>query len=98
MKSFCTKGQLKIIKAMKLAEDNDCYEDAEIVCSGLECWVGDHRTNWKIVNGLLRLCLLRDVSDTKGCLRFTLNEEGRAMADNPNYVPIITTVGINYNE
>lgn len=78
-----------MLKMMLAAEEQDDLLDAEIVCDRGVCYVGEHRTNRATVNRLLRLCVIRDVSDTKGCDRFVLNEEGRMLARNPKYIPEI---------
>ena len=66
------------------------FDDGELVCEGRCCWVGLDTVSRAKVYELLRLCLIRDVTDQNGKMeRYTLNEEGRAMLDNPEYVPMI---------
>lgn len=78
----------KVLKQMLAAEEADLLEDAEIVCDGNSCWVGDMQIRKETVTRLLQLCLVRS-EDMGGCEHYTLNEEGRAMAKDPNYQPLI---------
>ncbi|WP_371436350.1 hypothetical protein [Polaromonas sp.] len=78
----------KVLKRMLAAEEADLLEDAEIVCDGNSCWVGDMQIRKETVTRLLQLCLVRS-EDMGGCEHYTLNEEGRAMAKDTNYRPQI---------
>lgn len=62
----------------------------EIVCEGVQCWIGTRQTSWGLVRGLLRLLALKDVSDTKGLQRFTINDTGRAILRRPELENEIT--------
>jgi len=84
-----TEAVLKVCRDMARAEQDDDLEAAEIVCDKGECWLGYRRISKATVNKMLRLCLLRDSSDTNGCQRYTLNSEGKALAKNPEHLPLI---------
>lgn len=85
-----TKAALRTLREMVAAENDGFYEDAEIVCDGVECWVGARRIARATVNVLLRLCLVADQSEGNGGVEhYGLNDEGRALAANPDYVPSI---------
>lgn len=61
-----------------------------IVCEGRECYVGLTKIAKATLNELLHLCLVSDDSDQgKGVERYTLNEDGRAILADQNYVPRI---------
>ena len=78
---------------MKQAEDADNLDDAEIVCEGRYCYVGLDSISKATVNELLRLILISDDSDQNGKMeRYSLNEEGRAMVNDPNYIPKIVSI------
>lgn len=61
---------------------------AEIVCDGLECWVGLRRTSWGTVGRLLQLCLLAE-DDGGGAYHYTPHDEAYKMLDDPTYEPRI---------
>ena len=85
-----SKAAMRVLTQMKAAEDTDDLDDAEIVCEGRSCYVGLDSISKATVNELLRLVLVRDDSDQgKGMQRYSLNEEGRAMVADPDYVPKI---------
>ena len=84
-----TEAVLRACREMAKAAQDDELEDAEIVCERGECWLGYRRISKATVNRMLRLCLLRDGSDVKGCERYTLNSEGMALAADAGYVPLI---------
>lgn len=84
-----SKAAMRVLTQMKDAEDTDDFDDAEIVCEGRSCYVGLDSISKATVNELLRLVLISDDSDGKGVERYSLNEEGRAMVADPDYIPKI---------
>ena len=70
---------------MKAAESAQNWDDAEIVCDGADCWLGDQRISRRTVNSLVRVVAL-SFDDGGGAEHFTLNGTGRALADNPTLV------------
>lgn len=53
-------------------------------------WLGDNRVAGRIGYHLLRLCLIREQSFcSENCRYYDLNEEGREVLKNPDYVPKI---------
>ena len=83
----------RILERLKAAEDSDNLDDAEIVCEGRTCFVGLDTVSKATVYELLRLVLIRDDSDQgKGVERYSLNEEGRALLADPDYIPQIVKV------
>lgn len=61
-------------------------EGEELVCEGIEAWVGQHRTHPRIADRLLEWCLLRDVTDDGGKLRrYAAHDECRLVLADPNY-------------
>ena len=82
-----------MLTQMKEAENADNLDDAEIVCEGRYCYVGLDSISKATVNELLRLILISDDSDQNGKMeRYSLNEEGRAMVNDPNYIPKIVSI------
>lgn len=65
-----TKRQREVLQALADDEDLDLAYD-----KGGGWWLGAKQTNGKIVNSLLRLCLLRNITDSE-MLRYTINESG----------------------
>lgn len=70
------------------------YPDNEIVCDGRECWIGLRRTTWRLVNSLLGMMAISDVSDEgRGARRFIINESGKnILADESNIQRLCTAV------
>jgi hypothetical protein len=72
--AFITASMRWVLERLASSE----YPDNEIVCGGLDCWVGDQRTNWQTVNKLLQIIAISDVSDENGgARRYVINESGR---------------------
>ena len=88
-----SNAAMRILTQLKAAEDDDNLDDAEIVCEGRYCYVGLDSISKATVNELLRVVLIRDDSDQNGKLeRYSINEEGRAMVNDPNYIPKIVSL------
>jgi len=84
---------MRVLLRLQEAEDADNLDDAEIVCEGRDCYIGLTSISKATVNQLLRLVLIRDDSDWGGGMeRYSLNEEGRAMVKDPNYIPKIVPI------
>jgi hypothetical protein len=68
------------------------YPDNEIVCDGRECWLGPSRTSWRLVNALLGMTAVSDVSDEGGgCRRFTINETGTHILADESQIQAVAT-------
>ena len=88
-----SQAAMRILTRLKAAEDADDLDAAEVVCEGRTCYLDLDTVSKAKVYELLRLVLLRDVTDQNGKIeRYTLNEEGRAMVDDPNYMPKIVSL------
>ena len=88
-----SQAAMRVLTQMKQAEAEDNLDDAEIVCEGRSCYIGLSSISKATVNELLRLVLIHDDSNQGGGMeRYSLNEEGRAMVDDPNYVPKIVKI------
>ena len=83
---YITKGMEAVLRDMRALQKDDI---PEIVCEGLQCWVGQRRTTWAVVNRLLRLCLLRHEHSETGFQRFEPNEETYRVLDDSSYEPMI---------
>lgn len=78
-----TPAQIRLLFEMSSAKDAGDYADAEVVCCGIECWIGLRRVSWKTLKGLLQWCAISEERESKGVLRYTLNATGEAALDSP---------------
>lgn len=76
---------IQALQDLDQAEREERYEDAEIVCDGIECWLGERRVSYRTVNSLLRLMAL-SYSGLGGASHYTLNGTGRELRKNPELV------------
>ena len=67
----------------------DSDEEEVVYSKGGGWWVDITEVSGRVVKALLKLCLLRDVSDSENFLRYTLNEESIRVLDEPNYEPMM---------
>lgn len=80
MRKSLTPRALDILDKMLVAEEADDYENAELVNSGGQVWLGEDRTSRKILDDLLCACVIRAEEEMGSKFeRFTLNEDGRAI-------------------
>lgn len=101
-----TKAQRRVLEWLREAEDSNTaadtdasraiYDHDEIVCQGIECWIGLERTNWRVVLGLLRLIAISDRSDEGNSMggdvrRFRLNETGRNYLKDETQIDAVLT-------
>lgn len=84
-----SKAMLATLKTMIDADGAGQYEDAEIVCEGRSCWLGDRQVSRATVNSLLCMLVISDASDSGGIERYTVNEVGRALLQHPELAPRI---------
>lgn len=80
---FLTPAMLRLLRLMHEAETADRLDDAELVCEGARCWVGEVCTTKATANRLLRLTLISESSFGSGTQVFTLNSTGRAVLRRP---------------
>lgn len=83
MKALITPTVVSVLQEMARAERAEEWEDAEIVQDGGQVWLGLRRLSVQTVNRLLVLVLVRHTKEG-GCDHYTLNEDGRRVAANPN--------------
>lgn len=85
-----SKRQLEILRALIAAEDADDHDHSEIVCDGIQCWLGLTRVHAQTVKSLLMNMLVTRHSDNSGNLfRYTVNGCGRAIAKDPGQYEIL---------
>lgn len=77
-----TPAMLQVLQDLDQAEREERYEDAEIVCSGIECWLGDRHVSCRTVKSLLKLMAL-SFDDMGGANHYTLNDTGRELSKHP---------------
>jgi hypothetical protein len=75
---------LSVLRAMIQAEETGEYEDAEIVCSGRECWLGLDKVASRTVDRLLGCMAISDISDDRRTQRYVINGTGRAIVEDPS--------------
>lgn len=68
MKFFLTKRQIEVLNIL-------FKEQTDIAIEAGEVYVGDEKTNYKLVNQLLRYCLLKDTSFSN-VKRYEINVDG----------------------
>ena len=81
-----TPAMHRVLQA--LDDDGNC----DLVREGQEVWYGLERTNTTVLKKLLRLCLVSadDWGHAEtGYERYEINEDGRGVVQDPNYVPRI---------
>lgn len=91
MSRTLTPAMKRLLVAMRTAEEANDLEDAEIVCDGIECWLGDVRTSRATVNRLLCLTLVSESSWGGGTDVFTINDAGRAVLKRPELADELAT-------
>ncbi len=80
-----SKRAIEVLRSLRAAERAENWDQAEIVCDGLDCWMGDERISRQTVTRLIRVVAL-SLDDGGGAEHYTLNGTGRALADNPALV------------
>jgi hypothetical protein len=73
----------QILHEMARAEAADELDDAELVCEGLLCFLGERRVSLRSVKKLLQLVAIREDSYSESVHRYTLNDVGRALVRRP---------------
>lgn len=87
---YLTPAVVRACREMAEAEAREEYEDAEIVGSGIEYWLGLRRVSASTIKKMLMLCLVSSEGIGTNYERFTLNEDGHGVAKDPeNYIPRI---------
>lgn len=91
---YLTPAMEKVLRWMSKVGGDGSDEDGELVVEGGEAWYGLNRTSMRVVNSLLRLCLIRDNTKdgamTETSYRYyTINEEGRKILVDVAYKPKI---------
>lgn len=72
-----SKTQRAVLEEMANEEEAERYDDAEIVCCGIECWLGSRRISWRTVRALLCCILISEDDEGKGVYRYRINGSGR---------------------
>ena len=80
---FVTDNMTLALRRMADAEAAELFEDAEIVCSGRDCWIGDHPVASRTVDRLLTAFAISDVSEGAKTRRYVINGTGRAILADP---------------
>jgi hypothetical protein len=73
-----TKRQREVLQHLR-DNEHDPHEGA-ITCEGLACWIGDERTNWKMVKSLIDIVVVSQEISSK-VLYYTINESGKRLLD-----------------
>jgi hypothetical protein len=73
--------------ALALGQKTD---EHEVVCEGLEVWIGSRRSSWSALNALLRVLAVSDQSDRGSTfLRFSINDVGRAILRDQSQADVV---------
>lgn len=78
-----TKRAMEVLGLMKAAQDQEDWEGAEIVCSGIDCWLGETRISRSTVTCLVRHVAVSLASEPDAMERYTLSGTGKAILDDP---------------
>jgi hypothetical protein len=103
MAHVLSKAQRRVLETLRDAEDAnekidtiaacdkpEYDENDEIVCCGVECWIGMTRISHATVNTLLRLVSISDVSDANGgARRYRINETGRNILADESQISVL---------
>lgn len=82
-RGFATENMLLVLGRMISAEASGAFEDAEIICSARECWLGETVVAARTVERLLRARAISDVSEGAQTRRYVINGTGRAISKDP---------------
>jgi hypothetical protein len=80
-----SKRAIEVLQSLQAAERAENWDHAEIVCDGIDCWMGDERISRQTVNRLVRVVAV-SLDDGGGAEHYTLNGTGRALAEDPALV------------
>jgi hypothetical protein len=85
MNPYLTRGMFRALTEMERDDEELVWE------KGGGWWIGDRRTNGKVGIRLLLLCLVSASQDshTGKFERYDINEEGRRIIREDDYVPLI---------
>lgn len=64
-----------------MLRDHEDTEDGEIVCEGIEAWIGLERVSMRTVHALLQLCALSNQDNDHRVRRYVINETGKNLLD-----------------
>jgi hypothetical protein len=78
-----TRRATQILNSMVEAETRDDHENAEIVCEGITCWLGEDRLSRRTVTVLIRHVAVRLASEPGSLERYVINETGRNILKDP---------------
>lgn len=81
-----TARQRAVLETMASEHDAGRYEEAEIVCSGIECWLGHERVSRKTVTALLTWLAIKEDESSRGVYRYTISSIGRNALKDPEIV------------
>jgi hypothetical protein len=80
--SGLTTAMRHLLDELLVAEREGRLEEAEVVCEGVECWVGYRRVSRNTINALLRLLALSQ-DRLGGAEHYSLNCIGRELSAQP---------------
>jgi len=79
-----SKRSLEILAEMDAAEKREDWEDSEIVCSGIDCWLGLTKVSRRTVDALLRHLAVSYAAEPGATERYVLSGTGRAILADPS--------------
>lgn len=97
-----TNRAWELLRIMAREEADENWDDAEIVCEGITCYLGGNRTSQKTVNNLIEHCCVSECSDEGSTLhRYRINGTGKAALEDqsvPDKVRLALLRGIPVDE
>lgn len=66
-----SKRAIEVLQSLQAAERAENWDHAEIVCDGIDCWMGDERISRQTVNRLVRVVAV-SLDDGGGAEHYTL--------------------------
>lgn len=71
------------LRVLKLMAENKDTDDGELVQETRQTWIGNEQVGGAIVNELLRLVAIKDVSGSETFHRYVINSTGEALLRRP---------------
>lgn len=79
-----TPAQIRTLTEMRDNEDCNDFDGSQIVCSGVECWLGLRRISRRTVNCLLRLLAIKPAWES-AINYFCITDAGRSLLERPEF-------------
>lgn len=78
-----TKRALELLGLMTAAEAREEYDEAEIVCDGFRCYLGEIPVSHRTVKNMLQHVAVSAASEPGSLERYVISETGRRILEDP---------------